>query len=660
MVDKARKYHVLLIGVDHYQDHALGGCVNDIDAVQRVLLGERMAIPRSCIRRLASPVPGTQHETAIPEQPATRDNVLAALADLASNDEVADGDRVFIYYSGHGSRLDNSSVTAAPGERPLFQRETIVASDPETGEPQYVWDFELNEVLQDIVDRTRSVSVVLDCCFGAGVTRTARIEDRDGTWADRYLDPSPGDRALPPGAPATRTRKASANGRARRPVSDCHVVAACTGHQTAKETTRDGVRHGLLTRAFIRALEAADADLATLRWNRIWQAMVAEIDEWNPLQQPWMAGNRAREVFGGPPVNDDPGFDVTRTEDGYRIEAGTLADVTRGAVLAIYGDKPKTFGDLNSEQDRAARIGRLRVTEAQADHATANVVGPGFELPPGARARIIEAGEAAPLRVSVSPSNKQLEAKLGASPLLAIARRSTRADVWLEQVGKQWFVTDDVHGTGVDGPVLFALHDEELVHARKVLEHYYRYSRPLRVAKRATDLSGSLELKVLACPPKVPPYVAQAADFPEATRTRRTNYELNPGQTICFWVRNGSEYPLNVTLVNVAASGRVQMLGTQVIDRNEFKSFWAGEGLGSAFFMKAPAPGLSCIDRVLAIGTTNMRHDLRYLRVDQGFAGLVPRTRSDAKDFGGTEQRGAASPVDKWTAAQVIIETRRR
>ena len=63
-------YHVLLIGIDAYPIKPLGGCVNDIDVVQRLLLSERVAIPKDSITRLASPHPASTHETAVGSKPA--------------------------------------------------------------------------------------------------------------------------------------------------------------------------------------------------------------------------------------------------------------------------------------------------------------------------------------------------------------------------------------------------------------------------------------------------------------------------------------------------------------------------------------------------------------------------------------------------------------
>src|SRR5271166_5334553 len=119
---QTQDYHVLLIGIDAYGVKPLHGCVNDIDAIQRLLLGDRVAIPKESIQRLASPHPGCRHETTVDSAPATLANMRAALESLGSG-KVKENDRVFIYYSGHGARTRVSSAAGA------FDREALVPVD---------------------------------------------------------------------------------------------------------------------------------------------------------------------------------------------------------------------------------------------------------------------------------------------------------------------------------------------------------------------------------------------------------------------------------------------------------------------------------------------------------------------------------------------------
>jgi hypothetical protein len=113
-----------------------------------------------------------------------------------------------------------------------------------------------------------------------------------------------------------------------------------------------------------------------------------------------------------------------------------------------------------------------------------------------------------------------------------------------------------------------------------------------------------------------------------------------------------------VTLVNCAASGRVQLLGKQTIDPDAYQVFWAGSRIGAPFQMTPPEDRPRCIDRLVAIGTTAMDRSLDHLRVDTKFEDLTSTTRGDPRDIGdGTGPD--APPIEHWTSAQAIIETRR-
>jgi hypothetical protein len=218
-------------------------------------------------------------------------------------------------------------------------------------------------------------------------------------------------------------------------------------------------------------------------------------------------------------------------------------------------------------------------------------------------------------------------------------------------------VIDSVHGGGDDGPVLFALQPAELDCARAVLEHYHAYARPLRLAERACDLPGGLQLEVLTCPAdrQLAAAEAQAASLPEAPTRGTGTYTLLSGARVCFRVRNESIHRLRVTLLNSAGSGRVQLLGDEVIDGHRFHVFWARGALGAPFQMSPPPNTTQCIDRMVVIGRTAMDSDLGHLRVDKSFAQVIQRTRDAGydRDIGGADE-----PIEHWTAAQAIIETR--
>ena len=295
------KFHVLLIGVDNYPGHELQGCVNDIDAIHRLLV-ERLRIPQEQIRCLVSPLSGAQRTPIAGELEANAANIRRALEALGSEAVVA-GDRVLIYYSGHGKR-----ITGEPGVS-TFCRQALVPADFESAHPPaFLFDFEINRLLGEIVQRTPSVAVILDCCHAGGALR------------DNDLLRGSAVRALPPSTaaedPARRAGVTVNRGAASRGFANdtCQFVSACLAYEYAKEIDQAGVRHGLLTRTLLAALEVVpDADLRAATWAQIWRQLRAEVMRQNPLQTPSLEGDLGRAVFAGPPVHGDPASAFTRS-----------------------------------------------------------------------------------------------------------------------------------------------------------------------------------------------------------------------------------------------------------------------------------------------------------------------------------------------------------
>lgn len=439
-------------------------------------------------------------------------------------------------------------------------------------------------------------------------------------------------------------------------VDDCHVVAACLDHEKAREALgEDGKVHGLLTGALMRSLaDVPDRELATVPWRQIWQAVRADVETRNAQQHPWMAGNTGRAVLAGPPVKGDPGFSVHRDGDRYEIAAGTLAGVTRSAVIAVYGEEPEVFAAVDSPPDRRDRLGLLRVEQAQMSTAAAYAEGPPFSLPPGARGRIVATGEAPRLRCAILPPREDLVRAVAASPLLEVVAPAA-AQVQLVQSGATWVLTDDVHGGDGDCG-LCTLTPGQLHLARDVIEHYFYYAAPLRMAYSVNDtpgaLPGALAFLVLSCQDELPPEIADTADLAEVRSPAGVSaYEVSEGAGICFEVHNRSTLQLRVAVLNAAASGRVQYLDDQSIDPGSSHRFWSDNEVGVPFEMTVPAGKHTAIDRLVAIGTTG-NLDIKHLAKDLTFAEVIARLHY--RDFKGRKKR----PVERWTATQVIVKTR--
>jgi hypothetical protein len=656
------EYHVLLVGIDAYDGGgSLNGCVNDIDAIQRVLIS-KLGVGVDRLTRLASPRSGTTHETAVPEALPTLANLRRALEDLGG-ERVAPGDRVFIYYSGHGTQC---LVVAPDGSTCL--REALLPKDHVQGqERRYLFDWELNGLLARIAARTPAVTVILDCCCSAGATRDGF--DTEDAQA-RFL-PAPEPVVLAPGhAPLTGASPRGLAGGLFGGVQVCQVVAACLDDERAMESGgHDGRPHGGLTRALVNQLEALSQDeLAELRWGRIWRSVVAEVTALNPAQHPWISGGFARRVFGGPPERGDVGYAITRDGDTYRLDAGTLSGITERAEIGLYEATPAEFPPLDSEEDLAARRGLLRVMRASRSEAEAVAVTQPPPLPPGARGRLVRAGKAAKLLVALEPHDEGLAAGLARSPLLQVAGPGQAGEVSLLRRGDGgWAVCDDVFGTGdtPDEPTLVILPPNRLERAREVLEHYHRYAAPLRLARGCQDLPRALRLRLLDCNamPRLTREQAQSPSLPEVPAGRRAPYEVRaqrgpkPGDRVCFAVDNCSDHGLRVTLLDCQASGRVAILGEKKIAAGGKHVFWLEEDLGTPFEAWLPDGKDLSVDRLVAIGTTRLDSSLRHLEVGASFEELLAPKREKDRDV--EPPMDEPQPVEHWTSVGTAVRMTR-
>ncbi len=643
--------HVLLIGIDAYQGDmgaaSLFGCVNDVDAIQRILLGP-LGVPPTSVRRLVAPRYGVAHETVVPSRPPTLENIREALSDLGS-EAVAEDDRVFIFYSGHGTQC---AVTFEGG--PTFHREALLPADHAGHPRRYLFDWEINAALRRIAARTRSVTFVFDCCCAAGATRSGGR--RDG-GRDRFYRSSARVRISGPSEPTGRGGLVEALGS----VADCQVVAACLEDERAREAAGDGDgrEHGELTRAFVAEIAAVDEPLRSLPWGKIWRSLVARVEARSGAQHPWMFGSFARPVFGGPPAEGDAGIAVSLAGPAYEVGAGTLAGVTEGAVLSIYDATPATFPPIGSADDAAANRGRsLRVTSASRARSVAVSEGPAFPLPAGARARLVRAGAPAKLCVRLEPHDDALAAAITRSPLLRVAEAAESADVTLVRVGDGHVVVDDVHGDGrvPQEPALPRIGERDAL--VPFLEHYYGYARPLRMARLCTDAPGALRIGVLAFDEARAPSAAEAQsprfDWVTPGPIRAADSEATQGELICFRVDNAhGRADLHVTLLDCQASGSVQILGARKIRAGAHHVFYLGDDLAEPFAAYLEPPQRFGVDRLVAIGTTSPT-DLRYLAQPRSFRDVLEAAhRGDReRDLRG---RGTGAP-ELWTAAILALE----
>jgi hypothetical protein len=135
--------HALIITVSEYARSPLPGVLLDRKLALEFAL--RFGVPADNIVELA-------------EQQVTRGGLKQAMADM--NRTLMPGDRLFVYYSGHGARYFNKATGKCT--------ETLVTQDM-----HFVTNGEFTEMLKPLSAKADKTIVVLDSCHSGGIAQQA-------------------------------------------------------------------------------------------------------------------------------------------------------------------------------------------------------------------------------------------------------------------------------------------------------------------------------------------------------------------------------------------------------------------------------------------------------------------------------------------------------
>ena len=137
--------HALIIGISRYAEANIpplpGARVDRASATQ---MASAMQVPASNI-------------TYLQDDQATGDNIRKALRELG--DRVQDGDRVFIHYSGHGTRYNDPAIGGCV--------ESLLAYDG--GQSGNITNREMTSLLSTVTAKTDKLFVMYDACHSGGL-----------------------------------------------------------------------------------------------------------------------------------------------------------------------------------------------------------------------------------------------------------------------------------------------------------------------------------------------------------------------------------------------------------------------------------------------------------------------------------------------------------
>lgn len=219
----------LLIGINHYRvkDGAfndLEGCLNDVELIAKTLEATRIC--------------PANRRTVIVDDEATFDNVLNALSHW-SND-VQPGEHLFLYYSGHGTRVPD-----VDGDEESGMDEAMVTHDFSRVRPMLddIFHYHFLKVPQGA-----KATVIFDCCHSGGLPRAPVSVSNDVDYGQARGGPEIPRSEYTPGE-LTQLAKLKRSVPIEKREEQVVVLAACQPWQQAWERKVGGRRHGLFTYA---------------------------------------------------------------------------------------------------------------------------------------------------------------------------------------------------------------------------------------------------------------------------------------------------------------------------------------------------------------------------------------------------------------------------
>ncbi|MEM7590191.1 MAG: caspase family protein [Cyanobacteria bacterium P01_A01_bin.83] len=586
------KFYALLIGINYYESvqigsqmyKNLGGCVRDIDLVDRYLR-EDLDIPSKQIWKLTAPVEETNALAAFRSTRGdvlpTYENIVKAFAEITA--AAASGDQVYIHFSGHGGR----AVTIYPElEGKDREDESIVPMDIGSSNGRYLRDVEMATLLKRITDKGCITTVIFDSCHSGGATRgdcAVRGNENNETDATPRSQDSlvaPHDELVTNWKILTQADPDLTAG--WLPNRDDYVfLAACRPSEFAYEyAVNGGERNGALTYWMMDTLTSSNS---VVTYKSLYSRVKGMIQSKFPQQLPMLTGNGDREVFGDkrkyrPYTVGVSGVDLDNQE--ITLDAGLAQGLSKGTRFAIY---PFNFEDLADKTQQIAIVELTDEIEAGSSKAKildgeAGGIEVKGEIQPGASAVMVAAPVDLIRKVRLFDSKvagekeQDLPAELVAKQTAALAkvREALAGNGWVveakenEEAYYQVAVAKDGSyeiciGMPIDN-LRPALSIEDPEAPQKVVDrlvHLTKYQSVRALDNPASELTEYLEF--------------QLCDRNKKPFSDPQNVSLKPGEVTYLKVKNNYSETLNIAVLDLEPTWEI----SQVPIQGDFSSFFS-------------------------------------------------------------------------------------
>jgi hypothetical protein len=409
-IEGPQKY-ALLVGIDHYKYSSrippLAGALNDVEDLRQALIEKFHFLDGNI--------------TVLTESAATHAAIIGAIqSQLISN--ARSGDIVVFHFSGHGSQTKDLTGRMISGID-----ETIVPYDSRDPENK-VFDIsgaELHPLLEQLANKTRNLTFILDSCHSGSLVRGARTR---GIAPDTRTGPSI------PGAGGKKPLRIDGLKAGSRPAFA--FIAAASSRENAFEYFAEGREHGTLTYFLTRQIRASGKG-ATYR--DLMDSVMSNVTAHYPGQHPSLEGAESDQQVFGDSTSLTASFVAaspsSREPKNVSLNIGALEGATIGSVYDLYAPGTKTF----PAQERP--IGRAQII-AVGDSSSEGVLLPGGTVLPASRAIEREhfyGDTRVRLFIDGGKGSKALESVRSAlepSRAIALVEKPTLCDLQLRQDGK--------------------------------------------------------------------------------------------------------------------------------------------------------------------------------------------------------------------------------
>ena len=228
--------HALVIGIGEYSASGVSN-LNGVkhDMVSAKAMANAMSIPDANI-------------TYLRDREASAASIRSAIADL--NDRVRPGDRVFVYYSGHGTRWVDPQVD------PNSCTEGLLASDG-----QALTNQEMSRLLSPLAGKADKLMVFYDACHSGGVAnqplRTRSLQNAGLILTPKFSSQVSSDMCAKPANLKTR----SLSGEMTRQGIQAENIVSIAASRPDEVSFDDRQRGGLATTAWRDCLLGMAKDL---------------------------------------------------------------------------------------------------------------------------------------------------------------------------------------------------------------------------------------------------------------------------------------------------------------------------------------------------------------------------------------------------------------